>query len=174
MILKFFKFILLTIAFLYFGSGPVRILLYSPPTHEMLSYSSGVAKVGKIYRGGEYISLIGDSGGITYHCGYRQSGLDVGFCPLEIRGGKNIDGKQVVIGWYVQKRSFWAFSQRQIFEVRQGKGDVLAFDQAVKYYQSQSNPIFCKSLLFFMALIYFVVLRKIFYMKQDRRLRAVL
>ncbi|NMM03689.1 hypothetical protein HHL24_38185 [Paraburkholderia sp. RP-4-7] len=162
MLAKLFKFTCLTMAVFYFGSGPIRVLLYSPPMREMLSYSSGVVKFGKIYRGGEYISLIGDADGGTYHCGYRQSGLDVGFCPQEIRGGKNIDGKQVVIGWYVQKRSFWAFSQRQVFEVRQGEEEVLAFDRAVKYYESQNSPIFCKFLLISMVLIYFIVLRKIF------------
>lgn len=162
MLAKIFKFFFLTMAISYFGSGPVRVLLYSPPTYEMLSYASGIAKVGKIYRGGEYVSLVGDSGGVKYHCGYRQAGLDVGFCPLEIRGGKNIDGKQVVIGWYTQKSSFWAFSQRQIFEVRDGEVEILTFDRALKYYQVQSSRSFCTVLLVFMGLFYFILLRKIF------------
>jgi hypothetical protein len=49
---------LLFVIVFYFGSGPIRVLLYTPPAHEILSYSSGTATVVKVYKGGEYISLI--------------------------------------------------------------------------------------------------------------------
>jgi hypothetical protein len=101
----------------YYGSGPVRVLLYAAPERSVLTYSAGIADLKKIYRGAEYVVLREKSGLHKYHCGYYLWGLGVGFCPLEIKGGGEINGKNVVIGWHEQGSRFWGVSQRQIFEV---------------------------------------------------------
>lgn len=82
MISRLFKLIFLTIAVFYFGSGPIRVLLYAAPEYTSLRYSSGVVNVKKIYRGAEYVTLKENSAVNKYHCGYYLWGLGVGFCPL--------------------------------------------------------------------------------------------
>ncbi|WP_148662115.1 hypothetical protein [Paraburkholderia phytofirmans] len=162
MISKLFNFAILTVAVFYYGSGPVRVLLYAAPEHSMLTYSAGIVDIRKIYRGAEYVTLREQSGLHKYHCGYYLWGLGVGFCPFEIRGGDKINGKDVVIGWYEQRSGFWGVSQKQIFEVSANGGAVLSFDSSVKYYEKQNSKATCSFLLVCIVIGYFFVLRRIF------------
>jgi hypothetical protein len=62
MLERIFKLICLTIAIFYFGSGPIRVLLYTQPERGMLKYSAGVVELRKKYRGAEYVTLRERSG----------------------------------------------------------------------------------------------------------------
>lgn len=128
----------------------------------MLKYSTGIVDLKKIYRGAEYVRLKEKSGLYKFHCGYYLWGLGAGFCPLEIRGGDKINGKEVVLGWYEQKNSFWGVSQRQIFEIFVHGSAVLSFDSSVKYYEKQNSKVTCSFLLICITVGYFFVLRRIF------------
>lgn len=162
MISKLFKFFFLTVVVFYYGSGPVRVLLYAAPERSMLTYSTGVVDLKKIYRGAEYVTLMEQSGLHKYHCGYYLWGLGSGFCPLEIRGGDKINGKNLVIGWYEQRSRFWGVSQRQIFEVSANEVAILSFDSSVNYYEKQNSRAMCSFLLACIVVGYFFVLRRIF------------
>ncbi|MFM0101572.1 hypothetical protein PQQ87_38685 [Paraburkholderia nemoris] len=159
---KLFKFALLTVVVFYYGSGPIRVLLYAAPERGMLTYSTGTVDLNKISRGAEYVMLRERSGLHKYHCGYYLWGLGVGFCPLEIRGGDKINGKNLVIGWYEQRGRFWGVSQRQIFEVSADGRAVLGFDSSVTYYENQNSKATCSFLLACMVIGYFFVSRRIF------------
>ncbi|MFL9907211.1 hypothetical protein [Paraburkholderia sp. RL17-337-BIB-A] len=144
---RIFKLICLAIAIFYFGSGPIRVLLYTQPERGMLKYSAGVVELRKKYRGAEYVTLRERSGLHIYQCGYYLWGLGVGFCPLEIRGGDKINGKDVVIGRYERRSKSWGVSQRQIFEMSAHGNPILNFSSAAKYYEKQNSKITCSFLL---------------------------
>jgi hypothetical protein len=148
---------LLTLVVFYYGSGPVRVLLYAAPERSVLTYSAGIADLKKIYRGAEYVVLREKSGLHKYHCGYYLWGLGVGFCPLEIKGGGEINGKNVVIGWHEQGSRFWGVSQRQIFEVSADGRGLLGFDSSVKYYEKQNSKATCSFLLVCIVIVFFCV-----------------
>jgi len=158
---KIFKVILLVFALFYFGSGPVRILIYAMPDRDELNYSTGLAKMKRIHRSGEYLTLRNDSRVADFYCGYDFFGLDLAFCPLQIRSGKNVDGRNLTVGWYVQKSNFWGVTQKQIFTVYSGEEVVLSFDDSINYYDNKNSKILNTVFLLVLTAFFGLVARKV-------------